>query len=31
MQDEGIFMVTLHDDGRCTEFREWWNAREIGD
>ncbi|MBD0328541.1 MAG: hypothetical protein ICV64_00325 [Thermoleophilia bacterium] len=23
---EGIFLVTL-DDGRCGEFREWWNER----
>jgi hypothetical protein len=26
---EGIFIVTLDDDGRCTEFREWWNEREL--
>lgn len=25
--DEGIFLVTLGADGRCTEFREWWNSR----
>jgi hypothetical protein len=24
---EGIFLVTLDDAGRCTEFREWWNER----
>jgi hypothetical protein len=24
---EGIFLVTLDADGRCTDFREWWNAR----
>jgi hypothetical protein len=22
---EGIFLVTLADDGRCDVFREWWN------
>jgi ketosteroid isomerase-like protein len=26
-EDEGVFLVTLGDDGRCTEFREWWNSR----
>ena len=26
-EDEGIFLVTLDDEGRCTEFREWWNSR----
>jgi hypothetical protein len=26
-ENEGIFLVTLGDDGRCTEFREWWNSR----
>jgi ketosteroid isomerase-like protein len=26
-EDEGIFLVTLAADGRCTEFREWWNSR----
>lgn len=26
-EDEGIFLVTLDGDGRCTEFREWWNGR----
>jgi hypothetical protein len=26
-EDEGIFVVTLDDDGRCTDFREWWNSR----
>ena len=25
--DEGIFLVTLGPDGRCTDFREWWNSR----
>jgi hypothetical protein len=29
VQDEGIFLVALDDDGRCREFREWWNEREI--
>jgi hypothetical protein len=24
---EGIFVVTLDGDGKCTDFREWWNAR----
>jgi ketosteroid isomerase-like protein len=24
---EGIFLVTLAADGRCTDFREWWNSR----
>jgi hypothetical protein len=24
---EGIFLVTLDADGRCTDFREWWNHR----
>jgi ketosteroid isomerase-like protein len=24
---EGIFLVTLDEDGRCTDFREWWNDR----
>jgi hypothetical protein len=24
---EGIFMVTLDGEGRCSEFREWWNVR----
>jgi ketosteroid isomerase-like protein len=26
-EDEGIFLVTLDENGRCTEFREWWNSR----
>ena len=26
-EDEGIFLVTLGADGRCTGFREWWNTR----
>jgi ketosteroid isomerase-like protein len=25
--NEGIFLVTLDSDGRCTDFREWWNSR----
>jgi len=29
VQDEGIFLVTLDGDGRCREFREWWNEREL--
>jgi hypothetical protein len=24
---EGIFLVTLDEAGRCTDFREWWNTR----
>ena len=24
---EGIFLVTFDPDGRCTDFREWWNSR----
>jgi hypothetical protein len=24
---EGIFLVTLDDEGLCTDFREWWNNR----
>ena len=23
---EGIFLVTLDVEGRCTDFREWWNS-----
>ena len=26
-ENEGIFLVTLGEDGRCTDFREWWNGR----
>ena len=26
-EDEGVFLVTLGPDGRCTDFREWWNTR----
>ncbi len=26
-ENEGIFLVTLGPDGRCTDFREWWNSR----
>ena len=26
-ENEGVFLVTLDDSGRCTEFREWWNSR----
>jgi ketosteroid isomerase-like protein len=25
---DGIFVVRLSADGRCTEFREWWHLRE---
>jgi hypothetical protein len=28
VRDEGIFLVTLDEAGRCVEFREWWNERE---
>jgi ketosteroid isomerase-like protein len=28
-RNEGIFLVALGPDGRCTEFREWWNEREL--
>jgi hypothetical protein len=24
---EGIFLVVLDENGRCTDFREWWNER----
>ena len=26
-EDEGIFLITLGADYRCTDFREWWNSR----
>jgi hypothetical protein len=26
-ENEGIFLVTLGEDGRCLDFREWWNTR----
>lgn len=25
MRMEGVFLITLEDDGRCSLFREWWN------
>ena len=25
---DGIFLVKLDADGRCTEFREWWHKQE---
>jgi hypothetical protein len=28
---EGIFLVTLDADGRCTDFREWWNERLVSE
>jgi ketosteroid isomerase-like protein len=28
-ENEGIFLVTLDADGRCTEFREWWNSHTV--
>jgi SnoaL-like domain len=27
---DGVFVVTLSEDGLCDSFREWWNAREEG-
>lgn len=30
MRMEGIFLVTLEDDGRCSVFREWWNEDPPG-
>ena len=29
LEDEGVFLVTFDAHGRCSEFREWWNAREL--
>jgi ketosteroid isomerase-like protein len=26
---EGIFLVSLADDGRCEVFREWWNEDPV--
>jgi ketosteroid isomerase-like protein len=26
-EDEGIFLVTLDADGKCADFRKWWNNR----
>jgi ketosteroid isomerase-like protein len=26
-ENEGIFLVTLDENRRCTEFREWFNSR----
>lgn len=26
---DGIFLVSLDEKNLCTEFREWWNAREF--
>ena len=26
-ENEGIFLVTLDGNGKCTDFREWWNSR----
>ena len=23
---DGIFVVTFNEEGRCTEFREWWHS-----
>jgi hypothetical protein len=28
---DGIFIVTLTEDGLCSEFREWWNERTSAD
>jgi ketosteroid isomerase-like protein len=27
-ENDGIFIVSLTADGLCSEFREWWNARQ---
>jgi ketosteroid isomerase-like protein len=26
-ENEGIFLVTVDENGLCTDFREWWNSR----
>jgi hypothetical protein len=26
-ENEGIFLVTLGENGKCTDFREWFNSR----
>ena len=26
-ENEGIFLVTLDENDKCTDFREWWNSR----
>jgi ketosteroid isomerase-like protein len=28
---DGIFLIELERDGRCTSFREWWAARETAE
>ena len=28
-ENEGVFLVTLDESGKCTEFREWWNSRSL--
>jgi ketosteroid isomerase-like protein len=28
---DGIFIVTIAEDGLCSEFREWWNERTSAD
>jgi hypothetical protein len=25
---DGVFVVTLTDDGLCDSFREWWHSQE---
>jgi len=25
---DGVFVVTLTDEGLCDSFREWWDSRE---
>ena len=30
VKTEGIFLVTLTQDGLCSEFREWWNEDPPG-
>jgi len=27
---DGIFVITLGSDGRCTFLREWWNKKQTG-
>ena len=28
VQLDGILLANIDDDGRCTDFREWWHRRE---
>jgi hypothetical protein len=25
---DGVFVVTLTEEGLCDSFREWWNSRD---